>query len=117
MRQLKFRAFDGKSIYYGGFNIHAGGKLQLECFIPKDVSYSIKVMQFTGLQDKNGKDIYEGDFVEWVNPDTNEKDSGSIEWDETFAGFGITGEHCLDWNHMLTVIGNIHQNPELLNKD
>jgi len=82
----------------------------------------IKVMQFTGLLDKNGKDIYEGDIVFClVNPE--DADSGGnriIKFDGEFRfsvcekenNFGLP----MLWGgyKSLEVIGNIHQNPELL---
>jgi len=85
--------------------------------------------QFTGLTDKNGKEIYEGDIVQtW-----GEYDHGSDVPSETFEeampiifndgqwwwGDGI-GNSCplneFDDPEYIEVIGNIHQNPELLTK-
>lgn len=74
-------------------------------------------MQFTGLLDKNGKEIYEGDVVRGSNSYDME-----VFWMETSACFGIfwlAGNlACEDTlqNHMaehFEVIGNIYENPEL----
>ena len=78
------------------------------------VSYFSSVCQFeqfTGLRDKNGKEIYEGDIDEA---------RGVCVWDEDTVSFGwIDHEdgYFHDWGYIFgdfDIIGNIHENPELL---
>lgn len=78
------------------------------------------VGQFTGLKDKNGVEIYEGDVI-YVN-DYGVKINGVIIRDEVRTGFKIDWTKRTDFNEVIhvridkiEVIGNIHQNPELLN--
>ena len=108
--------------------------VDLEC--PEDVEENT-IGQFTGLHDKNGKDIYEGDILrgdDYPFYDA-EKDSYNyyaiVEWDEEAAQFyayihlakdaevrGISqgiGEDMENLREM-EVIGNIHDNPKLLNE-
>lgn len=73
------------------------------------------VEQCTGVKDKNGKLIYEGDivFIEC------EEDNAVIEWENDCAAFSIgTKDICWSFDNFcsyeLEVIGNIHENPELL---
>lgn len=78
------------------------------------------VMQCTGLKDKNGKDIYEGDILH-VEGSGLYNSMAVVEWvvdDEETCGFVITdadGQRV--WNVALDgweIVGNIHANPELL---
>ena len=69
----------------------------------------VKIMQFTGLTDKNGKEIYEGDIFH--------KGSGRVVWKEGSCQFVLEGK---DWENPLKlytdheIIGNIYENPELI---
>ncbi len=65
MREIKFRFFDTTSRkMYGMSNIQDYSLEQLHRFASTDDPYT-KVMQFTGLTDKDGADIYEGDIIHY----------------------------------------------------
>lgn len=70
----------------------------------------LEVMQYTGLKDKNGKEIYEGDMVRSVDgyPCIVGYDTTKAEYDP----FG-SGEFS-EWGEGVEVIGNIYENPLLL---
>lgn len=84
------------------------------------------VSEFTGLTDKNGKKIFEGDIVKWTDEYFNDYKSEVIyhcdkynypafdfeKHDYECNGLQYAHEDCY-----LEVIGNIHDNPELLEED
>ena len=94
------------------------------------------LMQYTGLKDKNGKDIYEGDIVEINTIVSHSEDvfgepcdipqsiTTEVIYNDDFAGFDLSTiepdlhlkAYCLakDFTDDYEVIGNIYENPELL---
>ena len=123
----EFRAWteEGKAMYYGVYPFKDGTLLLSYDGIAFDEvpASDFILMQSTGLKDKNGKEIYEGDIVKYeagCNTVTEE-----VVYDKNLAGFGVKdadaviiftfGELAEDVDlHSLEVIGNIYQNPELL---
>ena len=133
MREIKFRAWDKeqkKFIYYGVFSLLVDAVEKSQNVMVKNYTefYERFIhLQFTGLKDKNGKEIYEGDVVKncrGYNPDKNwiveivcEEgvftgkiiEDNDMPWMEEPTEI-FTGEHA-------EVIGNIYENPELLKQN
>ena len=70
------------------------------------------VEQYTGLKDKNGKEIYEGDILK-RKEDGGFDIVGVVEWSEKAARFWVN-KYYYPNGKKWEVIGNIHENPELL---
>jgi hypothetical protein len=74
--------------------------------------------QYTGLTDKNGKEIYEGDIVSFQTKNGDRDFIGSVIWLAEVAGFVVSSENnyfgAMHYIHNLKVIGNIYENPELI---
>lgn len=100
MREIKFRAFyDGRMRY----DVQRGDTLG-DTFADV-LKADVPVMQYTGLHDCNGKEIYEGDIV-----DCRGGCIETVRWDKFSVCFlpNIT--------NVTEIIGNIYENPELLQK-
>ena len=76
------------------------------------------VGQFTGLTDKNGKKIFEGNIVKFSHPAFNKSRIGMISYEMNETGFVLRHKGDYSWiaytNEFYEVIGNIYDNPELL---
>ena len=85
----------------------------------------IEVLQFTGLQDRNRKEIYEGDILKYNFPyDGRLKHVSPVKFLETEASFGIKDRYeneiplyRIAANNYFEVIGNIYENEELLKSE
>lgn len=79
----------------------------------------IELMQYTGLKDKNGKEIYEGDVC--INLELPCSESFVCRYSNEFAMFEFwneeteTGLGCAAYDE-LEIIGNIYENPELIRR-
>lgn len=80
----------------------------------------VDLMQFTGLLDKKGKEIYEGDAVrtlKFMNEPERGTDDAVVVYEGTSFKYGVGGVSLALLSHVFCpeVIGNIYENPELLN--
>lgn len=79
-------------------------------------SDDIELMQYTGLKDKNGKDIYDGDILSG-HSDGNVKVEWAVgSWECIFSDEGNISieEMCVWFGNNSEVVGNIYENPELI---
>lgn len=81
-----------------------------------------EIMQFTGFKDKNGKEIYEGDIIKYVNELYKVeffrgsfflKESKEYDSDDSELVYGIYFPDMSDLEHNCEIVGNIYENQEL----
>ena len=129
MRPLKFRAWDvnQNTMLYNPNTpltiIEAEGLGLNELFGLNDflkwLANRYELMQFTGLYDQNGKEIYERDIVTAHNLKTQETWKGVVGFEVgmfTFSdeGLGAVDLHFITRQDTCEVIGNIYENPTLI---
>ena|SRR5688572_23388996 len=143
-REIKFRAWtSGEMVDVGKMEFFTDGQIILNDEFPVNPKY---LMQCTGLKDKNGKEVWEGDIVKKEDPSYWHKKIGDDEPEEPdaedlmfyrggtaqviYGNFGFfmqdidCGEWCFngpegrEWSsHEIEVIGNIYEHPHLLKAD
>ncbi len=126
-RTIKFRAWDSKQkimLHHTLFETWwytfaerdetGNARASIPVQSQQEMKARLTPMQFTGIKDKNGKEIYEGDIVRMCKSHNYE-----VYWDKDYAGFDIkdSGEmpYALDMNpSAIEVVGNIYENEDLL---
>ena len=135
MREIKFRAWDKEKKRWFYFDKRDDKDYYLEwskygwrlIYYTREMDvkyiYDFDKVQYTGLKDKNGKEIYEGDIIKW-----DEDWIYVVEWSRDSRSFisGFTVEEIKGRDDMIPdhrmyrieesaeVIGNIYENPELI---
>ena len=138
MKEIRFRVWDKRIEKMGevtelGFSkvrhhlvkyryINERGKVVDEqSHFDKGFTNGLDIMQYTGLKDKNGNEIYEGDIIRTTYPDC----TAVVVWEEDtvrYIGYTIESERKIIYVDMVDrndkpaveIIGNIYENPELL---
>ena len=114
MRELKFRAWDGKKMIYDVIPVSETDIVELFEY-EHQVTEVKAVEQYTSHKDKNGKEIYEGDIVSVHNKNRkNEYDIGVVEFGKAaFRCPFLLGKY---HSGQVEVIGNVHENADLMEK-
>ena len=110
-REIKFRAFDGEQLVYQNER-YGASVMQLGDLYNK---FPSTLMQFTGLKDINRVDIYEGDTVIYKGRGYDNSPSTIVFSGSSFCTkCDINGDLGDMYGFDLEVVGNIHENKELL---
>lgn len=122
MRDIKFKVWDTKAKCFiaRGTMMDLYSSARANCFIFDNDSYDLDdgllFLQYSGCKDKNGRYIFEGDIIKWVDHDYEERQD-VIKWEAgglCLCNNSFTIGHYLDKEKELEVIGNIYENPELV---
>ena len=107
-REIKFRAWDRKNVRME----YSGSRPSFGFWKWVDYDSSTPLMQYTGLKDKNGAEIFEGDIVRVG--DKHQVTSVTFENGCYYTIVGTSKYRLGGWKEHAEVIGNIYSNPELL---
>lgn len=133
-REIKFRAWDKacNSWVEPPWKLYLNGGVSLEGMW---ATSEVELMQYTGLKDKNGIEIYEGDILEYSKGDSRPLNKGYVMFyagdfrirmpGNDSRGIGnfdlfwwlVDGDDSGGWTESVSkaeIIGNIHENPELI---
>lgn len=142
-REIKFRAFVKEEMDYyffdkgdeneikfsdGSFIVmvesqewESGSGEWVDSYSWREIEGKIVLEQYTGLKDKNGIDIYEGDIIQWIL--TDDVIIFKVEWSQEDCSYVCFRDQPLSSGSMnqmyldhFEIIGNIHENPELMEK-
>lgn len=120
MREIKFRVYDeeSKSMEYEIAIGKGYGKEHYILFLGLGETFIIedklKVMQYTGLKDKNNVEIYEGDILNW-DDDNCIKQNQEVKFEYGSFFMYPSVELLGNYYEQCTIIGNIYKNKDLLN--
>lgn len=119
MREIKFRIFsEGKMRYpHPKETVFSNAifyrvNMADQCIEPEMVA-KMKLMQFTGVKDFYGRDIYEGDILQ------TETGYAIVVWEDMAFALKSPGSDAVDWEHsskysQYVIDSNIYENPQLL---
>jgi len=119
MREIKFRAWDKyQNIMFSMNNLKLScgpNGFEFHLYKPEGGLGKAILMQYTGLKDKSGKEIYEGDIVKMWHTEYNTGGIGDGYKNEVIEfRNGQYTSISLHESHPPMIIGNIYENPELL---
>ena len=127
MRDIKFRSWNKVSkTMYGNSIYNCKDSFDMQLKHPQ----IYEVMQYIGLEDKNGRKIYEGDIIRYSDIEISNTDCGieyndiinigEVLYDNESAYYYVTNTYSVEMDEVwedAEVIGNIYENPELLERE
>jgi uncharacterized phage protein (TIGR01671 family) len=122
MRTIKFRCWDEDRMIFNPMIDFTG---EYPTVVEWEEFMDYPIMQYTGLKDKNGKEIYEGDLLRWIHHKQEiALDTYLIKYESPSFVYEVWryGKILEDYNDPMRdmeefeVIGNIYENKELLNE-
>jgi uncharacterized phage protein (TIGR01671 family) len=119
MREIKFRAWDPVVMTFLSWERLLANQTMMCRFLDPDLIF----LQYTGLHDKNGKEIYEGDIllVQLQDYGCPKVELFQILWDDSSVRYKLIDKNGDSWgfdnSSSMEVISNIYENPELVKNE